>query len=378
MRAATAHHQPVLAAAVVELLRPCLDGLIVDGTAGLGGHTTALLTAGAQRMLALDLDPEAARLLSERMRAEARVRVLHASFADLGAHVPAGGAAGVVLDLGVSSLQLDTAARGFSFRLDGPIDMRFDPTSGAPAAQIVNRMPEPELAALLRTLGEERRARAVARRIAAARPLHSTAALARVVAGAFAGRQRRHPATRTFQALRMAANAELETLRQGLDAARLALRGGGRLAAIAFHSLEDREVKQTFNAWAGAGLGRVVTRRPIRPERAETQSNPRARSARLRGFEVDSGVDPHPNHLPRREWGPEEPSGWDASHAPDHLPRRERGPEEPTGWDASHAPDHLPRRERGSQEPRGSRGPSELRGSNGSRESRGPRGPGES
>ena len=284
MTTASGRHQPVLTEAVVDALRPCFSGLIVDGTAGLGGHTHALLSAGATGVLAIDLDPDAVRWLSTRFQGDARVRPLHASYSDLPHLLGGERATGVLLDLGVSSRQLETPERGFSFRLEGPLDMRFDPTAGAPAAQLVNRLPEADLAALLREYGEERRARTVARRIVASRPFDSTTKLARVVAGAFPGRRRLHPATRTFQALRIATNEELEVLRQGLAGAHQALREGGRLVVIAFHSLEDRIVKQTFRRWAQEGVGEVLTRRPIRPDRSETQHNPRARSARLRVF----------------------------------------------------------------------------------------------
>ena len=283
-------HEPVLTEAVVDALRPCLSGPIVDGTAGQGGHTKALLDAGATQVLAIDLDPEAVRRLAIRFHGDERVQTMHASYTDLSGLLGAQLASGVLLDLGVSSAQLDTAERGFSFRQEGPLDMRFDSTVGTPAAQLVNQLPEAELASLLRDLGEERRARAIARRIVARRPHESTTDLARVVAGAFRGRQRRHPATRTFQALRIATNDELETLTQGLAVACGALCRGGRLVVIAFHSLEDRIVKHTFRTWAEAGGGDVMTRRPIRPERTEAQRNPRARSARLRVF-AKAGAD---------------------------------------------------------------------------------------
>lgn len=284
MMTAPGRHEPVLPDAVVQALRPCLPGPIVDGTAGQGGHTQALLDAGAVCVLAIDLDPEAVRLLTARFQGDARVHAVHASYADLPKLPNAERPTGVLLDLGVSSPQLETAERGFSFRLEGPLDMRFDPTMGAPAARLVNRLPEPELANLLREFGEERRARAIARRIVASRPVQSTTQLARVVAAAFPGRPRRHPATRTFQALRIATNAELATLTHGLAEARRALRDGGRLVVIAFHSLEDRIVKHTFRAWARQGEGEILTPRPTRPERAEARRNPRARSARLRVF----------------------------------------------------------------------------------------------
>ena len=289
MTTASGRHEPVLVEAVVDALRPCLPGAIVDGTAGQGGHTQALLDAGAARVLAIDLDPDAVHWLATRFRSDVRVQPTHASYADLPEPVGLQQATGVLLDLGVSSRQLEAAERGFSFRLEGPLDMRFDATAGAPAAQLVNRLPESELADLLREYGEEWRSRAIARRIVARRPLQSTTQLAQVVAAAFPGRRRLHPATRTFQALRIATNAELETLDQGLAGARRALREGGRLVVIAFHSLEDRIVKHTFRAWAGEGRGEVLTRRPIRPDRMETQRNPRARSARLRVFATANG-----------------------------------------------------------------------------------------
>lgn len=282
MTSGPSRHEPVLVEAVVEALRPCLDGLLVDGTAGLGGHTQALLDAGATRVLAIDLDPDAVRSLVTRFQGDPRVLPVHASYADLPGPLGAERPAGVLLDLGISSRQLETAERGFSFRLEGPLDMRFDSTAGVPAAQLVNRLPEVDLAALLREYGEERRSRAVARRIVARRPLESTTELARVVAGAFPGRRRIHPATRTFQALRIATNEELDVLRHGLARAHRALREGGRLVVIAFHSLEDRVVKQTFRAWARNGEGEILTRRPVRPSRSESRRNPRARSARLR------------------------------------------------------------------------------------------------
>ena len=277
-------HEPVLAEAVIEALRPCLAGLVIDGTAGLGGHTQALLDAGATRVLSIDLDPDAVRWLATRFQGDRRVQPVHASYADLPSPLGSQPAAAVLLDLGVSSRQLGAAERGFSFRLEGPLDMRFDCTRGTPAAQLVNRLPEAELAALLREFGEERRARSVARRIVSNRPIQSTTRLARVVASAFPGRRRLHPATRTFQALRIATNQELDSLSQGLDGARRALDDDGRMAVIAFHSLEDRIVKHTFRKWAREGHGEVLTRRPIRPDRVESQRNPRARSARLRVF----------------------------------------------------------------------------------------------
>ena len=282
-------HEPVLVETVVETLAPCLEGLVIDGTAGLGGHTEALLTAGAHRVLAVDIDPDAVQTLSDRFKLHPRVTVAHTSYTHLVTTLKThqvNHAQGVLLDLGVSSLQLDTASRGFSFRLEGPIDMRFNATRGRPAADLVNRLPEPALADLLREFGDERRARTVARRIVSDRPHRSTTELAASVGAAFPGRSRINPATRTFQALRIATNGELQAIQDGLSAASTVLNAGGRLVVIAFHSLEDRIVKNVFREWARAGAGKILTPRPIRANISQIRRNPRARSARLRAFET--------------------------------------------------------------------------------------------
>lgn len=282
-------HKPVLVQTVVETLAPCLHGLVVDGTAGLGGHTEALVTAGAHRVLAIDIDPDAVQRLGDRFKSNPRVSVAHASYTEISTTLATHQvthAQGLLLDLGVSSLQLDEASRGFSFRLDGPIDMRFNATRGRPAADLVNRLPEPAMTDLLREFGEERRARAVARRIVSDRPHRSTMELAASISTAFAGRTRINPATRTFQALRIATNGELQAIEDGLSAASTVLSAGGRLVVIAFHSLEDRIVKNMFRAWARAGTGQILTPRPIQAEISEVRRNPRARSARLRAFEM--------------------------------------------------------------------------------------------
>jgi 16S rRNA (cytosine1402-N4)-methyltransferase len=282
-------HEPVLVETVVETLVPCLEGLVIDGTAGLGGHTEALLTADAHRVLAVDIDPDAVRKLSDRFKSHPRVTVEHASYTQLETSLKShqlDHAQGVLLDLGVSSLQLDMASRGFSFRLDGPIDMRFNAISGRPASDLVNRLPEPALADLLREFGDERRARAIARRIVSDRPHRSTLELAASVRAVFPGQSRINPATRTFQALRIATNDELQAIQDGLSAARTVLNAGGRLVVIAFHSLEDRIVKNVFREWARAGAGEILTPRPIQAKISEIRRNPRARSARLRAFET--------------------------------------------------------------------------------------------
>ena len=286
-------HTPVLVETVLHLLTPCLAGLIVDGTAGQGGHTQALLDAGAYHVLAIDIDPNAVLSLRTRFGENSRVSVAHASYDNFSTQLAPNvtkRTTGTLLDLGVSSNQLDDASRGFSFRLDGAIDMRFNPMVGVPASQLVNRMPAHHLEILLRDLGDERRARAIARRIVAQRPLQNTAELAATVASAFPNRGRAHPATRTFQALRIATNNELETVAQGLNTARDLLQGGGRLVVIAFHSLEDRTVKNTFREWAREGVGRILTRKPVRPKQEETKRNPRSRSARLRAFEMEGQI----------------------------------------------------------------------------------------
>ena len=281
--------EPVLVQPVVETLAPCLHEVVVDGTAGLGGHTKALVTAGAHRVIAVDIDPDAVQRLSDRFKSNPRVSVAHASYTELSATLAThqvNHAKGVLLDLGVSSLQLDQASRGFSFRLDGPIDMRFNATSGRPAADLVNRLPEPAMEDLIREFGDERRARAVARRIVSDRPHRSTMDLAASISAAFTGRTRINSATRTFQALRIATNDELQAIEAGLSAASTVLSAGGRLVVIAFHSLEDRIVKNIFRTWAREGVGQILTSRPIQANVSEVRKNPRARSARLRAFEM--------------------------------------------------------------------------------------------
>ncbi len=289
MNARPAAHQPVLVEAVLDLLQVQRGLAYIDATAGLGGHTAALLERGARRVLAVDADPAAAAALARTFETDERVCVRHGNYRTLAALAGACGfnqASGVLLDLGLSSAQLADAQRGFSFRLDGPLDMRFDPESGAPAEQLVNRLSEIELVDLIHRLGEDRRSRRIARRVVARRPIRSTTALAAAVASAFPGRQRIHPATRTFQALRIAANDELGALADGLTAAQTVLRDGGRIAVIAYHSLEDRIVKRRFKAWARDGHGLDLTPKPIRPDASEVALNRRARSARLRALQV--------------------------------------------------------------------------------------------
>jgi 16S rRNA (cytosine1402-N4)-methyltransferase len=302
-----AAHVPVMVAEVVVWLRPRPGARLVDATVGLGGHAAALLAAAPDaQLLGVDRDPAALARSRRRLAGTgARVELRHASFADLRtvlAEVGWGdGADAVLLDLGVSSLQLDEPARGMSFRGDGPLDMRMDPGAALTADEIVNAWPERELARLIAQYGEEPRARRVARAIVRARPVAGTGALTRAVAGAVGrGRPGQHPATRTFQALRIAVNDELGALDRFLTDGWVVLRPGGRLAVLAYHSLEDRRVKQAFRRWAASCLCppqatcctcgwrptvRVLTRRPLRPGPDEVARNPRARSARLRVVE---------------------------------------------------------------------------------------------
>jgi 16S rRNA (cytosine1402-N4)-methyltransferase len=274
-------HVSVLAAESIAALAIDPAGVYVDATFGAGGHSARILAAlgPAGRLIALDADPQA-RLPF----ADARAVLVHANFRHLGEALDAQGidrVNGVFFDLGVSSMQLDDGARGFSFRVAAPLDMRLDPTTGQSAAELIAERSEGELADIIFTFGEERAARRIARAIKAREP-RDTAELAALVAGVVhvrGKRERTHPATRTFQALRIAVNDELGALRAGLDAALERTSEGGRIAAISFHSLEDRIVKQCLRDDPRAVR---VTRKPIVPGPAEAAANPRARSAKLR------------------------------------------------------------------------------------------------
>jgi 16S rRNA (cytosine1402-N4)-methyltransferase len=294
--ATTAGHLPVLVDEVVFLLRPRERGWVVDGTVGMGGHAERLLEASGAttRLLGLDRDPEALARAARRLaRFGDRVVLRQASFrglADEAAAVGARPAQSVLLDLGLSSYQLDESGRGFSFSGAEPLDMRFDPTAGPTAAELLRRLPEAELARLLAEYGEERHARRIARRLVEARvraPLATASDLVDVVKRSVpraAWSRRTHVATRTFQAVRMAVNDELGALAAALPQAAALLDRGGRLGVIAFHSGEDRIVKRAFRALAAEGYG-VLEPAPIQPDRDEVNDNPRARSAKLRVLE---------------------------------------------------------------------------------------------
>jgi 16S rRNA (cytosine1402-N4)-methyltransferase len=300
---AGAAHVPVLEGQVVGGLRPRPGARLVDATIGLGGHAAALLAAAPDaELLGIDRDPAALAIARKRLAPHAaHVRLREGSFEDLRAHLDAVGwdaADAILVDLGVSSMQLDDPVRGFSFRAGGPLDMRMGPGAARTAGDVVNAWDEHELARILHEYGEEPRARAIARAIVRARPLDSTSTLADVVARVVGrGKPGRHPATRAFQAIRIAVNDELAALDRLLADGWRWLRPGGRLAILAYHSLEDRRVKTAFRRWAADCLcpphvvqcvcgwratARLVTPRALRPEADEIGRNPRARSARLR------------------------------------------------------------------------------------------------
>jgi 16S rRNA (cytosine1402-N4)-methyltransferase len=299
-----AGHVPVLLREVLEALRPQAGGLFVDCTLGLGGHTRALLEAGATRVIGLDRDRSALALATTRLAALAgRLEPVPADFRDLPSVLSSRGVervAGVLADLGVSSMQFDAEGRGFSFRRDEPLDMRMDQGAGPTAADLVNRAEEAELADVIYRFGEERYSRRIARALVAARPVATTGQLAAVIRRAVPTRgwQRIDPATKTFQALRIWVNRELEGLDQFLQDAADRLEPGARLAVITFHSLEDRIVKHTMRALSAEtpGAFRVLTKKPVTPAEDEIAANPRSRSAKLRVLEHPMpGVDPAEN-----------------------------------------------------------------------------------
>ena len=290
------YHMPVLLTEVLDAFEPCPAGVIVDGTFGGGGHARAIADRlEGTTVIGIDRDPDA--------RANAGdISVLDGDFGDFDRLLDDAGVdgiAGALFDLGISSHQVDTPERGFSFHDEGPLDMRMDPTRGSSAADIVNTYSEDELARVIRNYGEDRQARRIAQAIVAARPLERTSELVEVIAGAVpaAVRRKGHPARKTFQALRIEVNDELESIRRGIDAALDRLVVGGRCVVISYHSLEDRIVKRRFGAGAEGctcppGLPvcacgadpelRLVTKKPITPSDEEIDANPRARSARMR------------------------------------------------------------------------------------------------
>ena len=301
-----APHIPIMVAEILDGLRvaelPAAQW--IDGTLGAGGHSHAILSTRADStLMGFDLDPAALQIAAGRL-AEfgSRAILQHASYEQMGELAAAwsGQVDGILLDLGISSMQVDNAERGFSFRQDAPLDMRFDPTSGKPtAADLVNNLPQDELADIIKTYGEDNYSRPIAKALIAARPIHTTRQLAEVIEQQAKGaRDKIHPATRTFQALRIVVNDELGAVERVLPIALDLLKPGGRIAVITFHSLEDRIVKQFFKAAAtdcicpphqpictcGANNATIdlITRKPLTAADTEIAANPRARSAKLR------------------------------------------------------------------------------------------------
>jgi 16S rRNA (cytosine1402-N4)-methyltransferase len=294
-------HTPVLAEEAAHWLAIRPGGTYVDATVGLGGHALVFLRRmnGAGRLVGLDRDAQAIEIARERLKEfERQVTLVHANFSSIDevlTRLGIGPADGVLADLGVSSMQLDSVARGFSFRSSGPLDMRMDQRNdqslpaqanlaGITASEIVNGAAERELADLLYRYGEEHDSRRIARAIVRARPIRDAGHLATVVAGArkHGGRQRLHPATKTFLALRIAVNREMEELEQFLSRTPATLSPGGRWAVLSYHSLEDRQVKRRFQQLAREAAFRLLTKKVIQPTEAEITANPRARSAKMR------------------------------------------------------------------------------------------------
>ncbi len=303
-------HQPVLLTEVINALQPRSGGIYIDGTVGAGGHAAAILKASAPdgQLYGLDQDENALALAGKQLSEFGdRVHLLHANFDQLhrlSRQVPIPSADGILLDLGVSSMQFDQPERGFSFQADGPLDMRMDPSATETAADLVNHLPEGDLADLIYRYSEERHSRRIARAIVQDRPFERTQELADLIARVVRpgkrgqrGKSKIHPATRTFQALRIAVNDELGALERVLPQAIAQLAPGGRLAIISFHSLEDRIVKKYFQQEARDCICppeqpvctcrhkatiHIITKKPITPSLAEIDVNPRARSAKLR------------------------------------------------------------------------------------------------
>lgn len=302
----SAQHEPVLVAEVLEYLAPRAGGTYIDATVGLGGHAIEILAASTPdgRLLGIDADPEALARTRERLEPwDERVTLVrgwHKDLARLARRAGFGPVDGILFDLGMSSMQLEMAERGFSFQSEGPLDMRMGPGAGLTAEEIVNRWPEEELARIIYEYGEERHSRRIARAICQQRPIKDTLGLAQLISKTLGRRGRIHPATRTFQALRIAVNDELGSLQEVLPQALSLLAPKGRLLVISFHSLEDRIVKRYFRREAKdcicppelpmcacdhQAMIRVLTKKPVTASEAEVSRNPRSRSAKLRAAE---------------------------------------------------------------------------------------------
>jgi 16S rRNA (cytosine1402-N4)-methyltransferase len=308
-----ASHVPVLLKEAIDFLNVQRGGTYIDATVGLGGHSyeIAKRLGALGHLIGLDKDPAALEIARQRLTAVLgvgspvlgettgqepktqdlrpdwpEITLLHRSFADIATGQKPASVDGILADIGVSSLQLDNAARGFSFQADGPLDMRMDPRSERTAEQVVNHLDEPQLAEVIYEFGEERRSRRIARAICRSRPIRSTAHLADVISAAVRpmnqAARKIHPATRTFQALRIFVNRELDDLKALLEAAPRILKPGGRLVVISFHSLEDRIVKDAFREGNREGYFSLLTKKPVTATEEESDRNPRARSAKLR------------------------------------------------------------------------------------------------
>ena len=292
-------HVPVLLKEAIDFLAVQRGGTYLDATVGLGGHSCEIAKRlGAPgHLIGFDKDPAALEMASQRLGVRVNesptVTLIHASFAEAGERIPPASLDGLLADLGVSSLQLDDPQRGFSFQADGPLDMRMNPMSGRTAEQVVNHLDERELADVIYEFGEERRSRRIARALVRSRPIQTTKQLVDVVSAAARPMnqghdqydRRIHPATRTFQALRIFVNRELDDLKALLEAAPRVLKPGGRLVVISFHSLEDRIVKDATRDGAKQGIYRLLTKKPVTASEEEIDRNPRSRSAKMRAAE---------------------------------------------------------------------------------------------
>jgi 16S rRNA (cytosine1402-N4)-methyltransferase len=285
-------HVPVLLEVTLDFLRIRPDGTYADCTLGMGGHAEGILRrlGPGGKLIGFDRDPEALEQATARLNRvredlgsqAAEVRLIGEAFSTIARFAEPGTLDGLLADFGASSLHFDEARRGFSFQAEGPLDMRMDTRSGPTAEQVVNEMDERELANLIYEYGEERRSRTVARAIVRGRPIATTMQLARVVASAVPPMKFIHPATRTFQALRIYVNRELEEIKELFEAAPNLLKPSARLAVISFHSLEDRIAKDSLRDGAKNGIWNIVTKKPVTADEDEIRSNPRSRSAKLR------------------------------------------------------------------------------------------------
>jgi 16S rRNA (cytosine1402-N4)-methyltransferase len=286
------HHQPVLRERVIELLAPVRNGVYVDATVGLGGHSGDIITrtGAGGRLIGIDRDEEALREAGERL-SDNRVILRKGSFADMEnllLNESISEVYGILFDLGVSMMQLKDLERGFSFASDKRLDMRMDREQRLSAWELVNRYPERELERIVREFGEERLSRKIAKAIAGQREkqaINTCSELSAIVEAVYGGRGRVHPATKTFQALRIAVNSEIEQLQAGLQAALRLLKKGGRLCVIAYHSLEDRIVKRFIAEHSKSGQLRILTKKPVSASPEERKGNPSSRSAKLRAAE---------------------------------------------------------------------------------------------